>query len=62
MSVPDETPLIEDVANMGALAVADEIADGVLPLDRVAHVIRAAIETYLIFSARQGGASPEGSP
>jgi hypothetical protein len=48
----DDT-LIADVAEMGALAVADEQTEhGILPLDRLAHYFRAAIETYLIFASR----------
>ena len=46
-------PLICDVAEMGALVVADELTEhGVLPLDKLAHIFRAAIETYLLFAAR----------
>lgn len=51
-SAEAEDPLILELSQMAALAVCDEVPNVPLPLDKIAHVIHAAIETYLLFSAR----------
>lgn len=67
MHIDEEDPLIAEVADMAALALHEELAAGAMPLDGVAHVIRAAIVTFLIFSERRlvacaGPLPPEPNP
>ena len=45
--------LLSDVARMGALVVAEELTEhGILPLDKLAHIFKAAITAYTVFSGR----------
>jgi hypothetical protein len=61
---PSPDPLLCDVAQTAALIVKEDLTTcGVVPLDRIAHVVRAAIEAYLLFSARERpAAAGEPSP
>lgn len=59
---PKPDPLLCDVAAMAALIVKEDLAQcSVVPLDRITHVICAAIHAYLIFSARGRPAAGEPS-
>jgi hypothetical protein len=61
---PTPDPLLCDVAATAALIVKEDLSGcGVVPLDRITHVICAAIEAYVLFSARERpGAAGEPSP
>jgi hypothetical protein len=52
--VEEDNDLIVDVASMGSRVLVEELDRcGILPIDRIAHIFRAAIEVYLLFSSRK---------
>ncbi len=59
---PAPDPVLVDVANVAARVIADDLREtGVLPLDRIAHVIFASVDAYLMFSGRAGRPGPQPS-